>query len=378
MRNQPEINRRTLGVTFSNEHQADVMLWNPLAKKVELSISDRSVPIPLVNDSSGYWHLETDQIKPGDVYTFILDDEKICADPASLLQPQGAYGPSQAVDTNKFYWEDSCWVNPPVDEYVIYELDLSTFSPEETFDSLIKKLGELKSLGINALLINSVSSFPGSLNGLFLYAIQASYGGPYQLQRLINACHFEGIAVILDVNFSKISRQNGQLTAYRSSKQKAGQHESNVTNNGPGEAGRRYLIENALMWFRDFHIDALRLKAIYALPNFEQILHDIRTYTNQLTALTGFHHCLLVEHERAHKSLAGQTYTPNTGQKEQLEIVSATGQYDSYCSDFKPSKLSIKTYREDYLYDDHFSSVLRELFSRHKEPDQSPKLLRTF
>ncbi|QDK81395.1 hypothetical protein EXU85_23410 [Spirosoma sp. KCTC 42546] len=378
MKNQPDIKKRTLGVTFSTDHQADVTLWNPLAKKVELSIRGRSISIPLVNDRSGYWHLETDQLKPGDLYTFTLDDEKICADPASLVQPQGAYGPSQAVDTNKFYWEDSCWVNPPLDEYVIYELDMSTFSPEGTFDAVVKKLGELKSLGINALLIKSVSSFPGSPNELFIYAVQASYGSPYQLQRLINACHFEGMAVILDVNYAKIGRQNDQLKAFRSGKQKAERNGSNGTNDEHGEAGRRYLIENALMWFRDFHIDALRLEAIYALPDAEEILTDIRTYTNQLTALTGNHHCLLVEHEPQNESVTEKTATPNAEREGPFEPVSTTERYDSYCSDYQPSKLSIKTYREDYLYDDHFSSVLRELFGRQAEPDESRGLLRSF
>ncbi|UFH51987.1 alpha-amylase family glycosyl hydrolase [Spirosoma sp. KNUC1025] len=370
MKNQPDIKSRTFGVTFSTEHQADITLWNPLAKKVELSISDRSISIPLTNDGSGYWHLETDQLKPGDTYTFILDEEKICADPASLVQPQGPYGPSQAVDINKFYWEDSCWVSPPLDEYVIYELDMSTFSPEETFDAVVKKLGELKTLGINALLIKTVSSFPGSPNELFLYATQANYGGPHQLQRLINACHFEGIAVILDVNYGKISRQNDRLKAYRSGKQKAGQFESNVNSDGHEEAGRRYLVENALMWFRDFHVDALRLQAIYALPDSEDILTDIRTYTNQLTALTGNHHCLLVEHELSNKSFVGSMSTQNPQPKGKFEPDSTDERYDNYCSDYQPNKLSIKTYREDYLYDDHFSSVLRELFGRPTETQQ--------
>ena len=356
MKNQPDLKKRALGVTFSTEHQANVVLWNPLAKKVELSINDHAAHLPLTSDGSGYWHLETDQLKPGDTYMFVLDDEKECADPASLFQPQGVYGPSQAVDTNKFYWEDSCWVNPPLDEYTMYELDVTTFRPEGTFDAVIKKLGELKRLGINALLIKSVSSIPGSPNELFLYAVQASYGGPYQLQRLINACHFEGVAVILDVNYAKISRQNEQLNAYRSSKQE--------------EAGRRYLIENALMWFRDFHIDALRLNAVYTLPDSEQILKEIRTFTNQLTAITGTHHCLLVEHELTNKSFAGNTSTKNPQPEGRFEPISTNERYDSYCADHQPSKLSIKTYREDYLYDDHFSSVLRELFGRQTETQQ--------
>jgi maltooligosyltrehalose trehalohydrolase len=378
MKNQLDITRRTPGVTFPDEHQANVVLWAPLAKQVALAINDHAVHLPLTTDNSGYWHLETDQLKPGDTYTFVLDNEKEVADPAALAQPQGVYGPSLAVDTNKFYWEDSCWINPPLDEYTIYELDVRAFSPEGNFDAVVRQLGLLKKLGINALLIKSVSSVTASPNELFLYAVQASYGGPYQLQHLVNACHFEGIAVILDVNYTEISKQNNYLKTYRSSKQKMSRHESDVTTDSRREAGHRYIIENALMWFRDFHIDALRLNAVYTLPDSEQILKEIRAYTNQLTALTGTQHCLLVENELANESLTGTTSTENTQQEGKSRQVSINEIYDSYCSDNQPSKLSIKTYREDYMYDDRFSSLLRELFGRQAEPDNSRELLRSF
>ncbi|SFC21887.1 alpha-amylase family protein [Spirosoma endophyticum] len=376
--NQPDINRRTLGVTFPTDHQANVVLWAPLAKQVALSINDHVTNLPLTNDDSGYWHLETDQLKSGDTYTFVLDDEKVCADPASLAQPQGVYGPSQAVDTNKFYWEDSCWINPPLDDYTVYELDVRTFSPEGTYDAVVRQLGQLKKRGINALLIKSLSSVIASPDELFLYATQASYGGPYQLHHLVNACHYEGIAVILDINYTEISKQNAYLKFHRSNKQKVNQRESTFANDSQRGAGRRYVIENALMWFRDFHIDALRLNAVYTLPDSEQILTEIRAYTDQLTDQTGTHYCLLVEHELANKSFTGNKATQNTHQDNELLSVSAIENSSSFFTDNQPNKLPIKTYREDCMYDQYFSSVLRELFGRQTQPGNSGELLRSF
>lgn len=371
VKNQPDIHRRTLGVTFTADQQANVTLWAPQAKQVALLINNQSAHLPLVADSSGYWHLETDQLKPGDTYAFVLDDERLYADPASLIQPQGIFGSSQAVDTNKFYWEDSCWVNPPLDEYIIFELNVRSFSPEGTFDAVIKKLGDLKKLGVNALLIKHASFFPDAANVFFPYAVQAEFGGPAQFQHLINSCHFDGIAIIMDVNYAELSKSNNSATARYTNDGRANRTRLNFTHDAHREAGRRYIIDNALMWFRDFHIDALQLNSIYALPDSEQILNDIRTYTNQLTAVTDVHHCLLVENEWANKSLTEGTSAETGEQKGAIETGSNTGQYDSYCSDHQPTKLSIKTYRENFLYDEQFSSVLRELFSRRPETDQS-------
>ncbi|AUD03660.1 alpha-amylase family glycosyl hydrolase [Spirosoma pollinicola] len=361
VKNQFDITRRTLGVTFSADQKAHVTIWAPQTKHVALAINDESVYLPLTADNSGYWHLDTDQLKPGDTYAFILDDDKKYADPASLTQPQGVNGSSQAVDTSKFYWEDSCWVNPPLDEYTLFELNIQTFSLEGTVDAVIKKLGKLKKLGINALLIKQISSSPESTSDFFPYALQAGFGGPYQLHHLINICHFDGIAVVLDVNYTEMGKQNDYATCRHADDREADRDESNFAHDAHREAKRRHIIDNALMWFRDFHVDVLRLNAVHTLPDSDQILNDIRTYTNQLTAVTGIHHCLLVDDERANKSLTGETAIE---QERKIDPNSITDQYNGYCSDYQASKLPIKTYREDYLYDEHFSSTLRELVGR--------------
>ncbi|WP_461111361.1 alpha-amylase family protein [Spirosoma jeollabukense] len=378
IQNQLDINSRTLGVTFSPDHQAKVVLWAPLAKQVALTVNDHATNFPLTSDHSGYWHLETDQLKPGDTYTFVLDDEKVYADPASLFQPQGVYGPSQAVDTNKFYWEDSCWVNPPLDDYTVYELDVRKFSPKGTYDAVVRQVGQLKKRGINALLIKSDSSIAASPNELFLYATPASYGGPYQLHHLVNACHYEGIAVILDINYTEISKQNAYLKFHQSNRQKASQRESTFATDSHRGAGRRYVIDSALMWFRDFHIDALRLNAVYTLPDSEQILKEIRAYTDQLTDQTGTHYYLLVEHELANKPFIGNTATQNTPQDSEPLPVSTNENPGSYYPDNQLTKIPINTYREDCMYDEYFSSVLRELFGRQAQPGNSGEILRSF
>ncbi|WP_461086210.1 alpha-amylase family glycosyl hydrolase [Spirosoma flavus] len=328
----------------------------PQAQEVALSINNHSRFIPLTKISSGYWRLITDQLKPGDTYSFVIDHEKEWADPASLLQPEGVYGPSQAFNSTSFYWEDSSWVNPPIDEYIVYEIDIHTFTEDGTLKAIIRKLNHIKKLGVNAILIRPVSDFPSGDNrkqdAAFLFAVQASYGGPGQLQQLVNACHFEGLAVILDLSYKQIDQPNHALNepdGYSTQKRPARKSKIETTSAVSRDAYRQYLVENALMWFRDFHVDALRLENIYTLSDADQLLSDIREHTNTLTAHTGRQHYLLAEQDL--------TLVSNGAKK-------ANNQCNTYYMDFNHNRHTTKQYRKDCLCDSTFSGILQELFDR--------------
>lgn len=338
---QPAIQKRPLGVTFSTDRQATIGVWAPIAKAVTISINDHAPLLPLANDGSGYWQLTTDQVKPGDYYTFLLDDGTEQADPASRLQPQGAHGPSQAFNSTIAYWEDSSWINPPIDEYIIYEIDIHAFTPEGTLNALVGKLNHVKELGTNAILLRPVTPFADSpdqgLDSNFLFAVQASYGGPDQLQHLINVCHYEGLAVILDLPYEQLDWTN------------------TFSNSSLSEtAHRQYLIQNALMWFRDFHVDALFLAGVHSLPDTDCLLRAIREQTSALTAQTGRQHYLLTEQDLTLVSRgAGPTKRREYANKPPV--------------DSNQSHLSTALAQNDCLCDGTFSTILRELFEREAD-----------
>lgn len=371
---QLRINRRKLGVTFTDDQQANVVVWVPLAKEVALSINNQAIYLPLTKDSSGYWQLTTDQLRPGDTYTFVLDNEKEWADPTSLLQPQGVYGPSEAFDTNYVYWEDESWINPPIDEYIVYEINIHTFTVEGTLKAIVGKLSHLKKLGVNAILIRPVTPFPDShnqnLETAFLFAVQASYGGPGQLQRLVNACHYEGLAVILDLPYIQADRPDYVLregSGFSARKMTVDRPRIESGNEASQEAYRRYLVENALMWFRDFHVDALRLEDVHSLPDADQVLRTIREQTNVLTAQTGRQHYLLIEQD--------MTLMPGGTKQSDREIQTKSDDQqrlpgrncNAYYMDFNHNRHETKQYRKDCLCDSTFSTILHELFERETD-----------
>jgi maltooligosyltrehalose trehalohydrolase len=220
----------------------------------------------------GYYEGVVEDVAPGTRYFYRLDGSSERPDPASRLQPAGVHGPSQVVDLSAFQWEDREWPGSPLEDYVIYELHVGTYSYQGTFDAIILHLDELKQLGVTALEIMPVAQFPGERNwgydGAYPFAVQSSYGGPAGLQRLVNACHQRGLAIILDVVYNHLGPEGNYLSdfgpyftdRYRTPWGAA------LNFDGPhSDEVRRFYVENALYWVANFHVDALRLDAIHGI-----------------------------------------------------------------------------------------------------------------
>ncbi len=165
----------------------------------------------------GYFRAIVDDVAPGALYRFRLNGETERPDPASRYQPQGVHGPSQILD-DRYDWNVSNWSGLPLEKYVIYELHVGTFTPQGTFDAIIPRLARLKELGITAIELMPVAQFPGERNwgydGAYPFAVQASYGGPAALKRLVDECHRHEIAVVLDVVYNHLGPEGNYLADF--------------------------------------------------------------------------------------------------------------------------------------------------------------------
>lgn len=385
------IDRRVLGVSFPINGRAEVLVWAPLVNQVAVCVDGLPEPLPLKKALYGYWHLSTDQIRPGDRYTFKLrgdqeQDTLTRPDPASLAQPDGVHGPSQAVDTALFDWNDQDWTNPPLASYLLYEIHTGSFTTEGTFASLESKLDYLKELGVNAIEIMPVAQFPGERNwgydGVYSYAVHHAYGGAQALQHLVNACHTRGIAVVLDVVYNHFGPEGNYLMDY-------GPYLTSLYSTPWGKAVnfddvwcdgvRRYVIENALMWFRDFHIDALRLDAVHAIKDFSpvHILRELREQVDALVAQTGRQHYLIVESDLNDPRMISPLTDHGYGMDAQwidefhhaLRVSSGEAR-TGYYADFDRIYHLAKSYIDAYAYDGQFSNVRQRRFGR--KLDQHP------
>jgi maltooligosyltrehalose trehalohydrolase len=254
---------------------------------------DRREPLRELDD--GWWSVTVPEAGHGTDYAFTLDGGDPRPDPRSPWQPDGVHGPSRVFDPNRHKWQDGDWAGKPARGSIFYEMHIGTFTPEGTFDAAIARLDHLVALGADILELLPVAAFPGDrgwgYDGVDLYAVHQAYGGPDALQRFVDACHVRGLGVCLDVVYNHLGPDGNYLRDF-------GPYFTGIHHTPWGEAVnldaagshqvRRFIIDNALRWFRDFHIDALRLDAVHALVDestphlLAQMSHEVRALERDL------------------------------------------------------------------------------------------------
>lgn len=234
-------------------------------------------------------------VSEGTDYFYILEDGRERPDPVSRWQPGGVHGPSRIVSPGSFQWSDQGWSGIPLKDFIIYELHPGAFTREGTFESMIPRIPYLVDLGVTAIEIMPVAEFPGDRNwgydGASLYAPQSSYGGPAGLKKLVEACHRQGLAVVLDVVYNHLGPEGNYLPEFAPCFTDA--HHTPwgkaINYDRPESDGvRRFIIDNALYWLTEYHIDALRLDAIHGIFDFgaRHILDELtEAFQNQARRL---------------------------------------------------------------------------------------------
>lgn len=373
--------RRNIGINFYTDKTAAIRFWAPDANKVELKCEGKL--LSLIKGELGFWELSTDAVLRGNRYEFLIDGETAVADPASLFQPDGVHGASEAYDLQSFEWSDTEWKNLPLGSYIFYELHTGTFTPQGTFEGIIERLNYLADLGITAIELMPVAAFPGQRNwgydGVFPFAVQESYGGPAGLQKLVNACHECGIAVVLDVVYNHIGPEGNYFEKsgpYFTEKYKTPWGSAVNFDDEWSDGVRDYFVENVLMWFRDFHIDALRMDAVHAIKDFGAVhlLQQIKKEVDNLTKATRQKHYLIVESDlndpKYINPLEQNGYGMNAQWVDEFHHalrVTAGEPATGYYSDFYGIEHLEKAYRDAYIYDGQYSPHRLKIFGRKAE-----------
>jgi len=281
---------------------ADFRLWAPHARQVRLRLVGRP-DLPMQRSNDGTFSLRA-PAQAGDRYFYLVDDNKPLPDPVSRLLPEGVHGPTAIVDPNSFEWSDQNWRGRELRDYIIYELHVGTFSPEGTFDGVIQRLDYLKSLGVSVIELMPVAAFPGRRNwgydGVSMYSVQASYGGPEGLKRLVDAAHRAGLAVLLDVVYNHLGNEGNYLRLfgpYFTHHHTTPWGDAINYDDQGCEGVRRYVVENALYWIREYHFDGLRLDATQTIRDDSplHILAEIQENVQTLAQELGRRVCVIAE-----------------------------------------------------------------------------------
>jgi maltooligosyltrehalose trehalohydrolase len=270
---------------------SEVTVWAPTARRVRVSARSGGGD-PAVSDltatAGGWWRGQLPAGEPE--YGFLLDDRQdLLPDPRSRRQPHGVHGPSQVYPAD-FAWSDEHWLGRPLAGAVIYEMHIGTFTPQGTFEGAAGKLDHLVALGVTHLELLPVNDFNGPWNwgydGVLWYAVHETYGGPDGLKRFVDACHARGLAVLLDAVYNHLGPSGNylpQFGPYLKSERNTWGDLLNLDAEGSGPV-RRYIIDNALMWLGEFHLDGLRLDAVHALQDSSDT-HLLAQLSSEVDAL---------------------------------------------------------------------------------------------
>ena len=265
--------RLTLGAIPRGRGPCTFCVWAPAAGRVDLRIlGPRGRLVPMNRRDGGYHHARLDGIHPGTLYVYRLDGLVERPDPASRCQPQGSLGPSCIID-HRYAWTDRGWTGLPLGDVILHEGP----EPRAAFDDLSGRLEEIKSLGATALSIR-IDEPGGSLSG-YPFAAPADRGGVPGLRRLADACHRQGLAVMLSAPLFDPGVEGDPFTLF-------GPYFTDrprrIRLDGPGsDEVRRYFIESVLWWFREVHVDVLDVGSIDDLtdPSPLPLLEELRLVT---------------------------------------------------------------------------------------------------
>ncbi len=381
--NQPPLYWPQVGAFLEPSNGFVFRVWAPKARRVDLIFDHRpDRPLRLEPRPGGYYELMVDEPpEEGTRYRYRLDGEGLHSDPASRWQPEGVFGSSAVLHPDRFRWHDAEWQGPALDELVLYELHVGTFTPEGTFDAAIERLETLRKLGVTAIQLMPVAQFSGQRNwgydGVFPFAVQNSYGGPHGLQRFVDACHQVGLAVFVDVVYNHLGPEGNYFWAfghYFSSRYRTPWGDA-LNFDGPHcDAVRAFVLQNARYWIRYFHIDGLRVDAIHAImdTSVQHILAELATAVRLEARAVGRNVLLISESHLNDPRVLDDQQRRGYGHDAQWaddfhHAVHAllTGERTGYYADYGRPEQLVKCLNQNFIFDGIYSRFRRR---RHGAP----------
>jgi maltooligosyltrehalose trehalohydrolase len=378
-----------LGASVSDEG-IKFRVWAPTLTSLSLVVVGESKETPMDPEGNGYYTVFLGAARGRKRYFYLLNGKQIRPDPVSRFQPEGVNGPSEVINPYEFKWRDNAWNGTPLEKMIIYEIHTGTFTREGTFEAIVPFLAYLrKDLGVTAIELMPVAQFPGRRNwgydGTYLYAPQNSYGGPYGLKSLINACHQEGLAVILDVVYNHFGPEGNYLSDYGpyfTDRYKTPWGRA-INFDGPeSDEVRRFITDNALYWLTEYHFDGLRIDAVHGIFDLSprHILADIKEEVEGQAKHLGRHIVVIAESDLNDVRIVNPPRKGGYGLDAQWNDdfhhclhALLTKEQDGYYQDFGDIHQMVKALREGFVYTGQYSSFRRRRHgsaSKHLSPSR--------
>jgi maltooligosyltrehalose trehalohydrolase len=351
--------RLSIGAELLPEGGADVRVWAPACRRVDLVRPNAMVPMD--REPDGHFQVIDPGAAAGGRFWFRLDgdDRRLRPDPASRYQPEGPHRPSAYVDPRTFRWSDSAWPGIRQAGQVIYEMHVGTFTPEGTWAAAMRELEELAGIGVTVIEMMPIAEFPGRFgwgyDGVCLYAPVHIYGTPDQLRAFVDWAHALDLCVILDVVYNHLGPDGNFLHEF-SNEYFTDRYETEwgrAIDFGSAAAARAYFVQNAGYWIDEFHFDGLRLDATQAIHDARP-RHVIADIVAAARAAAGDRRVLVVAENEAQDTRLVREWGADAlwnDDAHHTAMVALTGRREAYYSDYLGSAQElISCARFGYLY----------------------------
>ncbi|NED94054.1 malto-oligosyltrehalose trehalohydrolase [Phytoactinopolyspora alkaliphila] len=360
----------------------DFQLWAPAANSVRLQAGDSTVPMH--STTGGWWEASAD-VAPGTDYGYLLDDSsQLLPDPCSRWQPHGVHEASRLYDDDAFAWTDHAWPGRELPGAVIYEMHIGTFSAGGTFEDALPHLDHLVDLGITHVEVLPVNAVNGIWNwgydGVGWFAVHEPLGGPDGFKRFVDVCHERGLAVLLDVVYNHLGPSGNYLRRF-GPYETTGRSTWGELINLEEDVVRRFIIDNALMWLRDYHVDGLRLDAVHALVDRRtpHLLAELSAEVEELAVQVGRSLPLIAESDLNDPIMIEPRAAGGHGMDAQWndDVHHAlhallTGERQGYYCDFGSLAVLAKVCTAAFLHDGTYSSFRGAVHGRPVDREHTP------
>lgn len=359
-----------LGAQLQSDQRASFRVWAPFQKELKLVLEGEEYP--LERDQEGYFWTEVEGVEAGARYVYQFGDGVQRADPVSRRLPQGPFGPTEIVDPS-FAWSDGEWKGVELSQLIFYECHVGTFTQEGTFHALMEKLPYLQSLGITCLELMPLAQFSGRWNwgydGVSPYAVQNSYGTPAELKELVDRCHALGIAVCLDVSYNHFGAEGcflQEFGPYFTDKYQTPWGRAVNYDDASNGGVRQFMIENALYWITEYHIDVLRLDALHALydASREPFLRQLARAVKERGEHLGRRVYLVGEDERNDSHLLRGKWALDAWWNEDFHHalhVALTHEHRGYYQDYRGIEDFKEVLTKGVLYQGRYSNFRKQM-----------------
>ena len=358
----------------------ELRVWAPNVTSLRVLVGDESTA--LLPEADGWWR--GPRLTPGTDYALLLDDsDEPIPDPASRWLPDGVHARTRVYDQDAFAWTDGDWAGRALPGAVLYELHIGTYTPGGTFDTAVERLDHLVTLGITHVEVLPVNAVNGTWNwgydGVDWYTVHEPLGGPDGFKRFVDAAHARGLAVVLDVVYNHFGPSGNYLPKF-GPYLTAGRSTWGDLVNVEEPAVREFIIGNALMWLRDYHVDGLRLDAVHALHDTspQHILAELGERVDALAtelarplsliAESDLNDAVMVEPRPAGYGLAG-VWDDDVHHALHSAL---SGETQGYYVDFGSMQVLRKVLTHVYLHDGTYSTFRKKEHGRPVDLEHTP------